>query len=206
MTEQILGTNYTGPYVSDGKFQSSIAFGSSVPLDDLDVLSRLHDSAYAKWEDLGHRTAADLIYKSEADKLIGMFPWLAKELVVYGNHTAQSASNLVTSVASYGLFGVIVGAVENMYILHDQLINGEKYKKEVLAYYKTDPLPHLQSTNRRYQEVDMLPQMKRLPSEEKPRVVSNIMKLDSNQQAVEVQVPGRKFKKRKRRKRLVPRY
>ncbi len=51
--------NYTGPYISNGKLQESVPFGDKTPKDELDALSRLHDSAYAKWDDRLHRSVAD---------------------------------------------------------------------------------------------------------------------------------------------------
>lgn len=142
-----LDENYTGPYLSDGKIQTSVEFGEALPQSKLDKLSRLHDSAYAHWEDTNHREAADRIYKKEAQDLVGLFPQLAGDVVEYGNWTAHAVSNLASDVATGGKYGgllgafvgLLVGGVENMYHLNDTLMNGEKYEKEVKAYYETDP-------------------------------------------------------------------
>lgn len=141
--------NYTGPYRSDGKFQTSVEFGKTAPKDKLDALSRLHDSAYAKYKDYGHRVAADSIYNQEAKKLVGKFPSLAGDLVVYGNQTGRSVSNLASN-ASYGPLGFVYGAVKNMYNLNDYMVNQKKYAREVSDYYDTDPeKPRLVENKRR---------------------------------------------------------
>lgn len=139
--------NYTGPYLSDAKLQSSVEFGTAEPKSKLDALSRLHDSAYAKFDDQGHRTAADSLYNENAQKLMGLFPELAGTAVLYGNQVSRSASNLASGV-TYGLPGLIYGAVKNMFSLNDQLINGDKYRKEVLAYYNTDPMKDLYQSSK----------------------------------------------------------
>lgn len=129
--------NYTGPYWSDGQIQSSVEFGSSAPLSALDAESRLHDSAYAHYSDLVHRMAADSIYEANVEKL-GGFAKFAGELVKYGNQTLRAGGNLL-DYAKYGPLGFIVGSLINDYTLFDYMNNSEKYKKEVLAYYATDP-------------------------------------------------------------------
>ncbi len=139
--------NYTGPYISNGKVQTSVEFGDKTPKDALDALSRLHDSAYAKWDDRLHRTVADDIYNKEAKKLIGKFPELAGFLVEYGNWTGRSIANIASGYGSAGFVGALYGGVKNLYDLNDYLINGEKTRKEILKYYETDPLIHLQGGN-----------------------------------------------------------
>lgn len=129
--------NYTFPYWSDGKIQESVEFGRKAPLSALDVQSRLHDSAYAHYKDLVHRMAADSIYSANVEKL-GGFAKFAGQAVVYGNQTLRAAGNLL-EYAKYGPLGLIVGSVVNDYYLFDYMNNSEKYKKEVLAYYATDP-------------------------------------------------------------------
>ncbi len=140
--------SYTGPYISDGKLQESVEFGSKQPKDELDALSRLHDSAYAKWDDKLHRRVADTIYAEEANKLVGKFPELAAFLVQYGNQTASSAGNLATRFSELGPFGILVGGVENMYDLNNYLMNKSKTRKEILDYYATDPYISLQGENK----------------------------------------------------------
>lgn len=128
--------NYTGPYISNGKFQESVAFGDVAPKDALDALSRLHDSAYAKYKDQAHRMAADALYEKETKKLVGLFPEIAGDLVLYGNQIARSSSNLLNG---FGLPGLIYGGVKNMIVMNDYMNNATKYKKEITDYYKTDP-------------------------------------------------------------------
>jgi hypothetical protein len=139
--------NYTGPYVSDGKFQSSVEFGKAEVKSRLDAMSRLHDSAYAHFKDKQHLQAADEIYSQSAKKLAGAFPEFARDIVKYGNFTARSAANVfdTPSVLLHGLgpigdvLGLTYGAVKNMFSLNDTLINGDKYKDDVRQYYATDP-------------------------------------------------------------------
>lgn len=129
--------NYTGPYWSDGKLQSSVEFGKSAPLSALDAESRLHDSAYAHYNDVSHRMAADAIYEEHVSKL-GGFAKFAGETVLYGNQTLRAGSNLL-EYSKYGPLGLIAGALINDYYLFDYMNNSDRYKKEVLAYYATDP-------------------------------------------------------------------
>lgn len=83
--EHMLGVRYTGPGVSNGKFQNSVEFGDRTPLDTLDFYSRMHDSAYAKYKDKWHRRAADQLYYDQAMKLRQAFPWVAANAVWHGN-------------------------------------------------------------------------------------------------------------------------
>lgn len=136
--------NYTGPYISDGKFQESVLFGTATPKDKLDALSRLHDSAYAKYSDYQHRVAADRIYNKAAKKLVGQFPQLAGSLVLYGNQTSRAASNLTRGL-SYGPLGFLGGALENMWNLNDTMFNGDSYITEVQDFYATDPYQGFQN-------------------------------------------------------------
>jgi len=129
--------NYTGPYWSDGKLQSSVEFGQSAPLSALDAESRLHDSAYKHYEDLEHRMAADAIYDSRVEKLGGLAKF-AGMAALYGNQTLRAGSNLA-DYAKYGPLGLVVGSLINDYHLNDYMMNVDKYKKEILAYYDTDP-------------------------------------------------------------------
>ncbi len=131
--------NYTGPYLSNGQYQASVAFGDAEPKSKLDALSRFHDTAFATWEDYGHRTAANSIYNEEARKLESLFPQLAGSVVLYGNQLASAFSNLFGSFANP--FQLIFGAVENMYNLNDYMMNEKKYRKDVLNLYAMDPRP-----------------------------------------------------------------
>lgn len=147
-----MSNSYTGPYWSDGKLQSSVEFGKTPPGSALDAESRLHDSAYAHYQDLQHRMAADEIYEMNTRNL-GITGNLAGKAVVYGNQTIRSGMNLGTNVMKYGPLGLVVGAVQNAYNLYDYMINEEKYVKEVKAYYETDPIHFKQSTDK--QQLDL---------------------------------------------------
>lgn len=129
--------NYIGPFWSDGKVQSSVEFGQTPPKSALDAESRLHDSAYAHYSDLVHRMAADSIYEMRVSKL-GGFAAFAGEAVLYGNQTLRAGSNLL-DYSKYGPLGLVAGSLINDYHLFDYMNNSERYKKEVLAYYATDP-------------------------------------------------------------------
>ncbi len=131
--------NYTGPYWSDGKIQESVPFGKSRPTSRLDALSRYHDTSYALYDDFGRRTAADSIYNERARKLPGNFPKVAGGLVQYGNFTYRSLKNL-SKYFTYGLPGLVYGAVQNMYNLNDYMLNEEKYKKQQKDLYASDPI------------------------------------------------------------------
>lgn len=147
-----MSNSYTGPYWSDGKLQSSVEFGKTPPGSALDAESRLHDSAYAHYQDLQHRMAADEIYEMNTRNL-GTVANAAGKAVVYGNQTIRSGMNLGTNVMKYGPLGLIVGAVQNAYNLYDYMVNEEKYVKEVKAYYDTDPIHFKQSTDK--QQLDL---------------------------------------------------
>lgn len=151
----LLGQNYTGPYISDGKFQESVEFGESEALDYLDYLSRMHDSAYAKYSDPEHREAADMLYAREAKRIKGLFPQLASTAVGAGNYAARKAlsyyspASMVGAAAlkagfgtlQGGLIGLTIQGVRNI-LQMNQMVNGTYRKKEmdeVDAFYKTDP-------------------------------------------------------------------
>jgi len=139
--------NYTGPYWSNGSVQSSVEFGDLLPTNELDIASRLHDSAYAHYESGSQqRRAADFIYNTEVEALggIGKFAGTA---VVYGNQIINSAGVLMDDAYSGfkiggpigGLIGLAVGAIETQLSAIDWAENKGNYIKEVLAYYNTDP-------------------------------------------------------------------
>lgn len=131
--------NYTGPYISDGKIQSSVEFGKAVPKDELDQLSRLHDSAYAHFGDDLHRTAADAIYNASAKDLAKALPDVAGVLVLYGNKILDFAVNIYEKEKSLGFYGIVLAGIQNEYKVIDYALHGEQAKKDVLAYYQTDP-------------------------------------------------------------------
>ncbi len=130
--------NYTGPYWSDGKLQSSVEFGKTPPGSALDAESRLHDSAYAHFDDVYHRIAADYIYNENVEKL-GSKGALIGSAVMIGNQVVRAGVNIGKEFLNYGPLGLIVGAVEDAYVIADYAINHDKYEREVQEYYATDP-------------------------------------------------------------------
>lgn len=167
--------NYTGPYWSDGKLQTSVEFGTAEPQSQLDALSRLHDTAYAHYSDREHREAADMWYNTEAKKLAGQFPELAGSVVLYGNYTSRQASQLASDIGKFSFLpglGAIYGAakfVGTNLVNSQKMINGtylKKEKQDVLKLFETDPalqrkpisqrpafVPKAAATNRPGQEV-----------------------------------------------------
>jgi hypothetical protein len=141
--------NYTGPYWSDGKLQTSVLFGESNAIDALDGLSRLHDSAYAFFPDAAHREAADMWYNEHAKQISGAFPQLAGNIVEYGNYAGRQAEKLAKDVTQYAFipgFGPIFGAAkfvaENI-MNSNKMINGTYLKKEredLETLFAQDPL------------------------------------------------------------------
>jgi len=140
MTESIFGVNYTGPYISNGEVQTSVEFGDKEPKNELDKLSRLHDSAYAHWTDLQHREMADIIYEEEAEKigrgLVGAIPRV-------GN-AVMAAVDMTSDFDKYGPFALLYNFGKFFYNSMDLVLNENKYRNEVLEYYKTDPHPEFQ--------------------------------------------------------------
>jgi len=140
---------YTGPYWSDGKLQESVEFGDSEPVDYVDEMSRLHDSAYAKYKGQDAMlAAADELYYESLQKDPSMKAQIARNAVLYGNYTTAKLSRLAEiegSAAKFGLPGMLGGllyfGVENLVDLNSRL-SGDKYAKEkeiLREYYKTDP-------------------------------------------------------------------
>jgi len=83
--------NYTGPFVSDGRFQESVADGRAPPKSRLDVLSREHDAEYYRARQMQNRAAASLARRRAdfvyfgATRSMGWFPRFAGDLVLYYN-------------------------------------------------------------------------------------------------------------------------
>jgi hypothetical protein len=82
-TVDIIGYNYLGPYVSGGKFQKSVKNSLVKPVDRLDADARVHDIAYATYDDFGHRLAADVLFCRYAG--ISKMAKFAKTAVMVGN-------------------------------------------------------------------------------------------------------------------------
>jgi len=136
--------NYTGPYISNGEIQASVEFGNRKPKDPLDALSRLHDSAYAKWTDRLHRTVADQMYGEEVAQLQSLSADMAGTAVVYGNHVGRSTAVIWDSFIDYGPLGLVVGGIRNSSDLDDLVKYGADVREEIIRYRKTDPFPHFQ--------------------------------------------------------------
>lgn len=126
--------NYTGPYISDGKFQTSVRFGQATPKDRLDKLSRLHDTAFKEFSDYGHRTAANSLYNYDAKDGDTMSK-IAGAAVLYGNQALTAAKGL-----SFNLPALVYGGVRNALDLHDYVKNEKKYKQDVKNLYAQDPM------------------------------------------------------------------
>lgn len=140
--------NYTGPYVSDGKFQTSVEWGEAETLNPLDEASRRHDSAYARFSDRKHRMAADVLYKLETDRMNGSLPGIAGNAVVYGNEALEQGGDLSTKLTltraagANPLAGLVAHELSWLYDMNERLNTRDwlaKEKQEVLDYYKTDP-------------------------------------------------------------------
>jgi hypothetical protein len=93
--------NYTGPFLSDGKFQSSVAYGKAPPKSMLDRLSRDHDTAYALAKSDLDRRKADKIYYA-ATRRMSWFPRFAGDIVLYGNDPMLFLSDAIDWAAGFG--------------------------------------------------------------------------------------------------------
>lgn len=196
--------NYTGPYLSNGQYQSSVAFGDVEPKSKLDALSRLHDTAYATYADYGHRTAADVIYNAEAKKLESLFPQLAGSIVLYGNKIKDSFANLAGSFVNP--LDLIFGAVKNMYNLNDYMVNEEKYRRDILELYAKDPKKEKAVVKFGLSELfpDYRPSQSALPAQRPNKDVPVRSKGDHtalNGLGDRVEAYGLRFLKRKRKRR-----
>jgi len=137
-------TNYTGAYLSDGTFQSSVAYGETKPTDYLDSESRLHDTAYAIYPDIEHRFAADELYAKNLRGEEGVRPKIAVQAVTKGNILMNGLNNLGTSVLKYGpVLGLVAATVNNIRTAA-KLLNNGKAKADVANIRVNDPHPELQ--------------------------------------------------------------
>lgn len=114
--------NYTGPWLSDGKIQESVANGKSKPKSKLDALSRKHDTAYAVYKDRKHRYQADLDFQRGTEEIGGFVPRAAGYAVRYLN---QFGDGRTLRDTGGNLRGSLKGG------------GGENIKKENMEY---DPL------------------------------------------------------------------
>jgi len=80
--------NYTGPFLSDGKLQASVANGRAPPKSKLDRLSRAHDTDYALAKNDADRRKADRVYHT-ATRGMSLVPRFAGDLVLHWNDPMQ---------------------------------------------------------------------------------------------------------------------
>ncbi len=96
-------TNYCGMYYSDGKIQSSVANGSTLPIDDLDNACRDHDTAYALAEnDDDLDVADDKFYKTTNS--LGIRGKAYGRIVKHGNQIIRKSK-----MAFLLPFGTLIG-------------------------------------------------------------------------------------------------
>lgn len=127
--------NYVGQNWSDGKNQSSVAFGDAPVLNELDELAYYHDTAYAMYHDDAHRRAADELFYEEAMKLKQKYgskwaedPQIAARLVLYGNYAKQQISDTARN-AKFGMLGLVYQGGKNILEMNKRL-NGTYLKTE----------------------------------------------------------------------------
>jgi len=88
--------NYTGPYWSDGKFQTSVADGKTKPKSKLDRISQRHDMAYAKSRGRSDLDRADLAYYEDT-RHMSIVPRSIGSIVLYGNRFGRNALDLFST-------------------------------------------------------------------------------------------------------------
>jgi len=124
--------NYTGPYLSDGKIQSSVANGRALPKSRLDILSRDHDTAYNLSTSDDDRRKADRIYHTKT-RGMSFVPRFAGDIVLHGNDPMQlfSADGLVGFNHLYSELGL--GAiVAKMGLTQSLKASADRHYKEVM--------------------------------------------------------------------------
>ncbi len=128
--------NYTGPYISNGRFQPSVEFGDADPLDFTDFNSRLHDSAFAHFEDARHRTAADWIYSQFLAQDDTFKSRAVRDVPFYGNL-------LSPYLLKFGLLGApsLIAGLLDVGLTQRSFKTGgyDREIADVLKYYQTDP-------------------------------------------------------------------
>lgn len=84
--------NYTGPFRSDGLWQTSVAYGKARPKSKLDSISRDHDTAYALCRgNVDCLSSADDRY-FDRTRSMSLFPRAVGSLVKYGNSIARKVA------------------------------------------------------------------------------------------------------------------
>jgi len=83
--------------------------------------------------------AADEYYKNHT-KGLGISGTLAGNAAEYGNQLLRSGSNIISGALTYGPLGALKGALSNMFTLNDYMFNHDKYMKDIVTLYSTDPV------------------------------------------------------------------
>jgi hypothetical protein len=140
--------NYIGPGWSNGEMQESVEWGDMDPKDELDLAAYFHDSAYAKYKDAYHRAAADRRFAKDTQHLQGVLATVARNAVLYGNHTKDRSTDLAENVGAGAKYGGLEGALAGLVYsgakgIYEQVrgLHGgyERDDKEIEDYYATDP-------------------------------------------------------------------
>lgn len=138
-----LTSNYTGPYLSDGKFQPSVPYGTATPTDHVDSESRLHDTAYAMYKDPLHRFQADSAYRLNLQNDPSLKAMVAGQAVTKGNILINGLERLGTNIATYGPLGLLVTAGQNILSAND-ILNDTKAAQDIRDIRNNDPNKSLQ--------------------------------------------------------------
>lgn len=96
--------HYTGPYWSDGKFQTSVEKGERRPSSKLDRLSKRHDNQYYSCgSNLDCLDDADELYY-QASRGMSIVPRVVGLMPKYGNQPGRQATRLGRKVLKMGLW------------------------------------------------------------------------------------------------------
>ncbi len=133
--------NYTGPGISDGKFQPSVAFGEAPPKNELDATSRLHDTCYATYPDDDHREACDELYCDDTALMTGVMPGLACDAVTMYNGLGRHYNRLNEAVVQYGPWGLAKYGYQNIKKSWNKVRGKhlQSEKEEVKRLFDSDP-------------------------------------------------------------------
>jgi len=142
----IIGQRYTGPWISNNAFQTSVEFGDEIPATPLDAESRLHDTGVKHWNDPLYQLAVDDVYYEDTLDIPGNYASLARNLVLYGNFANRTRPKILDMIPNPVNFAkIIYKAYENNKLIYDYANQSDQLKKEVREYYRTkDPHPELQ--------------------------------------------------------------
>jgi hypothetical protein len=102
---------YTGPYWSDGKWQSSVNNGKHKPKSKLEGLSKRHDASYKNANDILDLLNADVEYLKSTQKLgvvpkaVGLVPITANFVYPLLNNFWSIAPDLVYAAVKRNIMG-----------------------------------------------------------------------------------------------------